>query len=135
MRLPIAQVVGIDGEIAEAVRAGRDVLPQDDELLRLRVVRQAQKHVAHDGEHDDGGADAEGESKKGGRAESRASPQLTHSETQFAEKSVHDKDCLLLQPGYRCRDHRSQETSFRAAAFSLGMPVKVHVSCRRTRRD
>src|ERR1700720_218957 len=42
------------------------------------------------------------------------------------------KDCLLLQPGYRCRDHRSLETSFRATAFSLGMLVKVHVSCRTT---
>ncbi len=69
---PIEKMVGVDGEIAEAVRAGVNLLAHDDELLRLRVVRHAEQHVAHDGKHDDVGADAEGEGKKSGRAESRA---------------------------------------------------------------
>ncbi len=69
---PVEKMVGVNGKIAEAVGAGVNLLAHDDELLRLRVVRHAQKHVAHDGKHDDVGADAEGQGKKSGRAEGRA---------------------------------------------------------------
>ena len=100
---PIEQVIGIDGEIVEAVRTGVDGLANDYELLGLGVVRQAQQDVAHDGEHDDVCADAEGEGKKSGRAKGRASAQLSKCEPQFAEKSVHDRDCLLLCTRHCCR--------------------------------
>lgn len=95
-------MIGIDGEIVEAVRTGVDGLANDYELLGLGVVRQAQQDIAHDGEHDDVCADAEREGKKGGRAEGRASPQLSKCEPQFAEKSMHGRDCLLLRPSHRC---------------------------------
>src|ERR1700722_3666229 len=92
---PVEKVVGVDGETGVGRIAADYVLAEDRELLGLGVVRQAQQHVAHDGEHDDVCADAEGESKKSGRAEGRASAQLTKCEAQFAEKSV--QACLLLR--------------------------------------
>jgi hypothetical protein len=101
---PVEEMVGVDRQIAEAVRPGMDFLAQRDELLRLYVIGHAQQHVAHDGEHDDVGADAEGEGKKSGRAESRTSAQLTNGKAQLAEKSVHGRDVLLMRPGNRCPD-------------------------------
>jgi hypothetical protein len=92
---PVEEMVGVDGQVHVTGLAGLDIFAHNDKLLRPCVVRRAEQHVAHDGEDDDIGADAEGEGKKSGRAESRAPAQLTKCKAQFAEKSVHGEFLLL----------------------------------------
>jgi hypothetical protein len=103
-------MVGVDGHVAEAVRTGVYCLTNHDELLRLRVVREAEQDVPYHGEHEDVGADAEGEGKKSGRAKRRAATQLANSKTEFAEKPVHGS----YLHGFVIRRQAG------AAAFSLG---------------
>ena len=87
---PVEQMVGVDRHVHVGSLSGKNVFTNDDELLRLRVIRQAKQDIAHDGEHDNVRADAEGEGKKSGRAEGRTAAQLAKCEAQFAEQPVHD---------------------------------------------